>query len=37
MSDSVIPRWWEGMTEELEHDVECDVSNVVLDTKALNA
>ena len=37
MSDSVIPKWWEEMTEELENDIECDVSNVVLDVKALNA
>ena len=37
MSNSVISRWWEGMIEELEHDIECDVSNVVLDAKALNA
>ena len=37
MSYSVIPRWWEGIIEELEHDIERDVSNVVLDTKTLNA
>ena len=32
-----IPKWWEVTIEELEHDIECDVSNVVLYVKALNA
>ena len=35
MSD-FIPKWWEGM-EELEHDTEYDIPNVVLDVNALNA
>ena len=32
MSDS-IPKWWQGMIDELEHDIESDISNVVLDVR----
>jgi len=35
MSDS-ITKWWEGMIEKLEHDIECDISNVVLDGPCRN-
>jgi len=35
MSD-FIPRWWQGL-EELEKDIEYNISDVILDVKALNA
>ena len=25
MSDSIVPKWWEGM-RELENDIECEIS-----------
>ena len=33
MSDSFIPKWWEGLIDELEHDIESNISNVVLDVR----
>ena len=35
MSD-FIPKWREGRFEELEHDIEYDISDIVLDVQTKN-